>query len=133
MPPSWRAAAEPPAGVQLYPWPEIAGASALCYGRRRRTDRHSAPGSHSEAPHRDHGSPSARLNPAAARRIMVGSSPLSPLPGEAMKLNGATIPDEIVRRVVERRGTEHCFAELDPRSEERRVGKECRCGRSAGW
>jgi len=31
-----------------------------------------------------------------------------------MKLNGATIPDEIVRRVVERRGTEHCFAELDP-------------------
>ena len=32
-----------------------------------------------------------------------------------MKLNGATIPDEIVRRVVERRGTEHCFAELDPK------------------
>ena len=32
-----------------------------------------------------------------------------------MKLNGAVIPDEIVRRVVERRGTEHCFAELDPR------------------
>src|SRR5215472_5509953 len=34
---------------------------------------------------------------------------------EQMKLNGATIPDEIVRRVVERRGTEHCFAELDPK------------------
>ena len=32
-----------------------------------------------------------------------------------MKLNGATIPDEIVRRVVQRRGTEHCFAELDPK------------------
>ena len=32
-----------------------------------------------------------------------------------MKLNGATIPDEIVRRVVERRGTEHCFAALDPK------------------
>ena len=32
-----------------------------------------------------------------------------------MKLNGATIPDEIVRRVVARRGTEHCFAELDPK------------------
>jgi ureidoacrylate peracid hydrolase len=31
-----------------------------------------------------------------------------------MKLNGATIPDEIVKRVVERRGSEHCFAELDP-------------------
>jgi ureidoacrylate peracid hydrolase len=31
-----------------------------------------------------------------------------------MKLNGATIPDEVVRRVVERRGGEHCFAELDP-------------------
>src|SRR5712691_4338415 len=31
-----------------------------------------------------------------------------------MKLNGATIPDEVVRRVVERRGSEHCFAELDP-------------------
>src|ERR671929_815432 len=35
-------------------------------------------------------------------------------PEKAMKLNGATIPDEIVRRVVQRRGTEHCFAELDP-------------------
>jgi len=32
-----------------------------------------------------------------------------------MKLNGATIPDDIVRRVVERRGREHCFADLDPR------------------
>ena len=31
-----------------------------------------------------------------------------------MKLNGATIPDAIVSRVVERRGREHCFAELDP-------------------
>jgi ureidoacrylate peracid hydrolase len=31
-----------------------------------------------------------------------------------MKLNGATIPDEIVKRVVERRGREHCFADLDP-------------------
>ena len=31
-----------------------------------------------------------------------------------MKLSGATIPDDIVRRVVERRGSEHCFAELDP-------------------
>jgi len=32
-----------------------------------------------------------------------------------MKLTGATIPDDIVARVVERRGAEHCFAELDPR------------------
>ncbi|MGE0260180.1 MAG: isochorismatase family protein [Alphaproteobacteria bacterium] len=31
-----------------------------------------------------------------------------------MKLNGATIPDEIVRRVVGRRGSEHCFANLNP-------------------
>ena len=31
-----------------------------------------------------------------------------------MRLNGAVIPDEIVQRVVTRRGTEHCFAELDP-------------------
>lgn len=31
-----------------------------------------------------------------------------------MKLNGATIPDRIVARVVERRGGEHCYAELDP-------------------
>jgi ureidoacrylate peracid hydrolase len=31
-----------------------------------------------------------------------------------MKLNGATISDEIVRRVRERRGSEHCFADLDP-------------------
>ena len=31
-----------------------------------------------------------------------------------MKLNGTTIPDDVVRRVVERRGTTHCFAELDP-------------------
>ena len=31
-----------------------------------------------------------------------------------MKLNGATIPDEVVARVTERRGTAHCYAELDP-------------------
>src|SRR5437870_12962603 len=31
-----------------------------------------------------------------------------------MKLNGTTIPDFVVERVVERRGGEHCFAELDP-------------------
>ena len=31
-----------------------------------------------------------------------------------MKLNGAVIPEDIVRRVVERRGCEHCFADLDP-------------------
>jgi ureidoacrylate peracid hydrolase len=31
-----------------------------------------------------------------------------------MKLNGAEIRDEIVRRVVERRGREHCFDDLDP-------------------
>ena len=31
-----------------------------------------------------------------------------------MKLNGAVIPDEIVRRVIARRGTEHCFADLNP-------------------
>jgi ureidoacrylate peracid hydrolase len=30
-----------------------------------------------------------------------------------MKLNGAVIPDEIVRRVVRARGSEHCFADLD--------------------
>jgi ureidoacrylate peracid hydrolase len=32
-----------------------------------------------------------------------------------MKLNGATIPPEIVERVVARRGGEHCFADLDPK------------------
>ena len=32
-----------------------------------------------------------------------------------MKLNGATIPDTIVERVVGRRGVEHVFADLDPR------------------
>ena len=32
-----------------------------------------------------------------------------------MKLNGASIPDDIVQRVIERRGAEHCFADLDPR------------------
>jgi ureidoacrylate peracid hydrolase len=31
-----------------------------------------------------------------------------------MKLTGATIPDFVVQRVVERRGAEHCFADLDP-------------------
>jgi len=31
-----------------------------------------------------------------------------------MKLNGATIPDHVVQRVVARRGSEHCFADLDP-------------------
>ena len=31
-----------------------------------------------------------------------------------MKLNGATIPDAVVERVVARRGGEHCFADLDP-------------------
>ena len=31
-----------------------------------------------------------------------------------MKLNGATIPDTLVERVVARRGGEHCFADLDP-------------------
>jgi len=31
-----------------------------------------------------------------------------------MKLNGATIPDDVVRRVTERRGADHCYAELDP-------------------
>jgi ureidoacrylate peracid hydrolase len=31
-----------------------------------------------------------------------------------MKLTGATIPDEIVQRVVRWRGREHCFADLDP-------------------
>jgi ureidoacrylate peracid hydrolase len=30
-----------------------------------------------------------------------------------MKLTGATIPDEIVQRVVRWRGREHCFADLD--------------------
>jgi ureidoacrylate peracid hydrolase len=31
-----------------------------------------------------------------------------------MKLNGATIADDVVRRVIRIRGGEHCFAELDP-------------------
>ena len=31
-----------------------------------------------------------------------------------MKLTGATIPDAIVQRVIARRGSEHCFADLDP-------------------
>jgi ureidoacrylate peracid hydrolase len=31
-----------------------------------------------------------------------------------MKLTGATIPDAIVERVIARRGSEHCFADLDP-------------------
>jgi ureidoacrylate peracid hydrolase len=32
----------------------------------------------------------------------------------AMKLKGATIPDTIVERVIQWRGAEHCFADLDP-------------------
>lgn len=32
-----------------------------------------------------------------------------------MKLNGTTIPEEVVRRVIDRRGSEHPLAELDPR------------------
>jgi ureidoacrylate peracid hydrolase len=31
-----------------------------------------------------------------------------------MKLNGATIPEDVVRRVTERRGAAHCYADLDP-------------------
>lgn len=31
-----------------------------------------------------------------------------------MKLKGATIPQSIVDRVIQRRGAEHCFADLDP-------------------
>ena len=31
-----------------------------------------------------------------------------------MKVNGATIPEDVVRRVIDRRGSEHPFAELDP-------------------
>ena len=31
-----------------------------------------------------------------------------------MKLKGTVIPEEIVERVIERRGSEHCFADLDP-------------------
>ena len=31
-----------------------------------------------------------------------------------MKLKGAVIPDAIVERVVARRGSEHCYADLDP-------------------
>jgi len=31
-----------------------------------------------------------------------------------MKLNGATIPDDVVARVLARRGSLHCFAALDP-------------------
>src|SRR5271168_2614471 len=31
-----------------------------------------------------------------------------------MKLTGATLPDDVVARVTERRGTAHCFADLDP-------------------
>jgi ureidoacrylate peracid hydrolase len=31
-----------------------------------------------------------------------------------MKLMGATIPDALVQRVIARRGSEHCFADLDP-------------------
>jgi ureidoacrylate peracid hydrolase len=31
-----------------------------------------------------------------------------------MKLAGATLPDDVVERVTERRGAAHCFADLDP-------------------
>ncbi|HVH78217.1 MAG TPA: isochorismatase family protein, partial [Stellaceae bacterium] len=31
-----------------------------------------------------------------------------------MKLTGGTIPDDVVQRVIERRGTAHPFADLDP-------------------
>jgi len=31
-----------------------------------------------------------------------------------MKLNGTTIPDVIAQRVIQRRGAEHSFADLDP-------------------
>ena len=31
-----------------------------------------------------------------------------------MRLNGAAIPDAIVERVIERRGAEHSFADVDP-------------------
>jgi ureidoacrylate peracid hydrolase len=31
-----------------------------------------------------------------------------------MKLNGGTIAAEVAARIVERRGSEHCYAELDP-------------------
>jgi ureidoacrylate peracid hydrolase len=31
-----------------------------------------------------------------------------------MKLTGATIPDALVERVIARRGSEHCFADLHP-------------------
>src|ERR1700761_5563780 len=31
-----------------------------------------------------------------------------------MKLNGSTIPQAIVERVITRRGSEHCYADLDP-------------------
>src|SRR3954453_10217640 len=33
---------------------------------------------------------------------------------QTVKLNGGVIPEEIVRRVVRARGSEHCFADLDP-------------------
>jgi ureidoacrylate peracid hydrolase len=35
--------------------------------------------------------------------------------GLMMKLTGATIPDDVVERVIQRRGTAHCYADLDPR------------------
>ena len=31
-----------------------------------------------------------------------------------MKLTGATLPDDVVERVVQRRGAAHCYADLDP-------------------
>src|SRR5437868_6728540 len=59
--------------------------------------------------------PSARLIPALPGRIMMREHRRYHLcPEDVMELNGATIPSKIVRRSVERRCTEHCFAELDP-------------------
>jgi nicotinamidase-related amidase len=31
------------------------------------------------------------------------------------QMNGTTIPDSIIQRVIQRRGTAHCYAELEPR------------------
>ena len=47
---------------------------------------------------------------AADARLSCYDSGYALAKGETMKLNGAVIPDEIVRRVIARRGGEHCFA-----------------------
>src|SRR5215472_10321362 len=47
------------------------------------------------------------MRPRSPDTILGGSGP--------MKLNGATIPDVIAERVLARRGSEHAFADLDPR------------------